>query len=166
MQDASPKANESKVKSFELNEFVAEGEFEDHYIYDYSFVTYTPNSFLMQHRSYAGTQFLLNKINEMETKILAADNLQFRIYPLPNENTNDDTKHVNEVFQEPMSSEADPDEWTRFSEPKSPPRILPNLNPGVEVESSNLRLLLERDNLELSAQLRKFGCDDSDLLVR
>jgi len=58
MPDAPLEANQSKVKSYELNEFVEEGEVEDHYMYDYSFVTYTPNSFLMQHRSYAGTQLL------------------------------------------------------------------------------------------------------------
>jgi len=168
MPDAPLEANQSKVKSYELNEFVEEGEVEDHYMYDYSFVTYTPNSFLMQHRSYAGTQFLFNNTNEIETKVLAADNLQFRIYPLANENANADrldAKHFNEVFQEPMSSEADPDEWTRISEPKSPPRTSPNLSPGVEVDTSNLRLLLERENLQLSAQLRKFGCDANELLA-
>ncbi|KAL7739986.1 hypothetical protein ACLKA6_007493 [Drosophila palustris] len=169
MQASSVKNYGSKAKNIGLDEFLAEGEVEDEYSYDYSFETYTANSFLIQHRSYAGTQFNFTNISEMETKVLAADNLQFRIYPIPNDqNYVDklDENQINDALQERMSSEADPDEWTRFSEPKSPPKILPHLSPGVEVEASNLRLSLERDNLELHAQLRKFGCDENEPVVR
>lgn len=169
MQDQSVKGYGSKIKNIGLDEFLAEGEVEDQHIYDYSFVTYTPNSFMMQHRSYAGTQFNFTNINEMETKVLAADNLQFRIYFISNAINNVgklSEKQIYDALQEPLSSEADPDEWTRFSEPKSPPRVLSDLSTGVEVEATNLHLSLEGDNLELRAQLRKFGCDENEPLVR
>ncbi|XP_034097535.1 uncharacterized protein LOC117563355 [Drosophila albomicans] len=168
--------DDPKQKTLGIDEFLEEGEVEDQYLYDYSFVTFNPESFAMLHKSYAGTQFSCLNFNltelQMETKVMAADSLQFRIYPMAN-TTNDiyDIKHpgsnrfsekyFNKVFQEPVSSEADPDEWTRASEPKSPPRDPKCMCAGVEVEASNFQLLVERDSLLLHTRLQRFGCNEN-----
>ncbi|XP_064542108.1 uncharacterized protein ms(2)34Fe [Drosophila montana] len=160
-------------------ELIQEIEIEDQYIYDYSFTTYEPDSFLIQHKSYAGTQFNFTHINQtdlkLETKVIAADNLQFRIYPLAkneimaeNGSSNGDESHEKRTSRDQFSSEADADEWSRltYKRTSETPALIPTLHYIVDIEASNLQLSVREDRIELHAQLRKFGCDENVLVVR
>ncbi|EDW57593.1 uncharacterized protein ms(2)34Fe [Drosophila virilis] len=160
-------------------EYIEEIQIEDQYIYDYSFTTLQPNSFLIQHNSYAGTHFNFTHINqtdlELETKVIAADNLQFRIYQLAkdetvvqNESSYGDESPERRTSGDPISSEADADEWTRLTNINTlrSPTIIPKLPLIVDIEASNLQLSIREDRIELNAKLRKFGCDENVLVVR
>lgn len=173
----------------EMGEFLAEGEVEDSGFYDYTFATYLPNSYTILHKSYAGLQFIFSHITkidlELETKIFAADNIQVYIHPLPVEeeaSTSDLLSEASEEFEEQVeidpekvSSEADPDEWTR------PPRVSrhsrgtnasgtrrsskKSMPSAVDIESPQFLLELRGSEMKLSAILRKFGCDENAFLV-
>lgn len=174
----------------DMGEYLAEGEVEDMSLYDYTFATYLPNSYTILHRSYAGLQFIFSHINKidlkLETKIFAADNIQVYIHPLPDEkvsSTPDLMSEASEEFEqqveidpEKVSSEADPDEWTRLpprlsrqsrgsnasATKKSSKKSMPS---AVDIESSQFLLELRGNEMKLSATLRKFGCDENALLV-
>ncbi|KAH8376931.1 hypothetical protein KR093_002284 [Drosophila rubida] len=171
VQDVSAH-HESKVKHMNIDEFLEEGEVEDQHLYDYTFITFNPDSHMMAHKFYASTQF--SNLNssltkwQMETTVIAADNLQFRIYPIDKANDINSHNHAhssmfnadffNVAFNEQGSSEADPDEWTHAAEPKSPTRDPNIMCTGVEVNVTNVHLSLAGDELHIRTHLLKFGC--------
>ncbi|KAH8273951.1 hypothetical protein KR044_004947 [Drosophila immigrans] len=171
------KSTEPKQKNFAIDEFLEEGEVEDQQFYDYSFVTFNIDTHMMLHKSYASTQFSSLNFNltelQMETKVMAVDNLQFRIYPMTNTNNpigdirqsgsnKLDENNFKKIFKDgSLSSEADPDEWTRTTDPKSPPRDPKFSCTGVEVDLSNIYMTIEGDNFLLRTQLQRFGCNEN-----
>lgn len=180
-----------------MDEFLVEGEAEDVEVYDYTFATYLPNTYTILHKSYAGLQFLFSHINKidlkLETKVFAADNIQFYIHPLleaKEPSTSDVSFEGSEEYEqqevevdlEPVSSEADPDEWTRlprlsrlsrssrryrasYISNASSTKHAPKKPSAVDIESNQFLLELRGNEVKLNATLRKFGCDESAVQV-
>lgn len=171
-------SEEKPVVKESIRNFVEEGEVEAELIYDYTFATYTPNSYTIMHKNYAGLNFLFTHINKMdlhlETKVFAADNINFWIRAMPIEldlpRTSDfpDAEESDEKIEfgpEPVSSEADPDEWTL---PKRLPSYTKNLPEpsAVDIEGPQFSLELHGNAVTLHANLRKFGCDETAFPIR
>ncbi|XP_043064737.1 uncharacterized protein LOC108090067 isoform X2 [Drosophila ficusphila] len=174
----SPNASNRKLSS--QSEVIIEEE-EGEVYFDRIFITFMPNSFMINHKIYAGIHFSFSHITEvdlnLETSIFTCDNMNVRVfkYAMPLEATQLDPP-------EPMSSEADPDEWTK---PKvKEPSLIPDsdvlsdeiptsgeeqksesldlvLHTCVEVECNNLRLILFDDRVTIQTRIRKFGCDEN-----
>lgn len=160
-----------------IGKFLEEGEFEAELLDDYNFATYLPNSYTIMHKNYAGLNFLFTHINKtqlhLETKVFAADNINFWIHSLPleidlpstgSQHSEGSNKKI-EFGPEPLSSEADPDEWTL---PKRMPLFAKYRKEplAVDIEGPQFSLELRGNELTLHANLRKFGCDESAFPVR
>lgn len=173
LENKVPQSEEKRVEKESIGKFIEEGEFEAELVYDYNFATYTPNSFTIMHKNYAGLNFLFSHINKtdlhLETKVFAADNINFWIRAMPIElDLPDSTDSLDAEgsdekirFQpEPLSSEADPDEWT-------PPKRIPSYTKNspepsaVDIEGPQFSLELRGNQLTLHANLRKFSCDET-----
>ncbi|EDV58580.1 uncharacterized protein Dere_GG23915 [Drosophila erecta] len=150
------------------------------------YITYVPNSYFFNHKVYAGIHFTFSHITNvdlnLDTSILTCDNLNVRVFKAP---LTPDGQYSEPV--ENLSSEADPDEWTKpevrtsikIQEPGQSEETPTNEDQSeegldievacVEVECSNMALVLFGDRVTIQTQLRKFGCDENakcDLQVR
>ncbi|XP_017117110.1 uncharacterized protein LOC108139018 isoform X2 [Drosophila elegans] len=160
------------------------------------YITYMPNSYSMNHKVYAGIQFTFSHITDvdlnLETSIFTCDNLKVRVF----KDLKLTEDQQSEPQLETPSSEADSDEWTKTRKPSEVPELETGNNTGnntpdeitpssgeeqspedseiidrtcVEVECSNLILILFEDRVTIQTHLRKFGCDENakcDLQVR
>ncbi|XP_030372497.1 uncharacterized protein LOC115622631 [Scaptodrosophila lebanonensis] len=178
----------AKEKGGGIDDYLV-SEFEEESItHDMSFITYTADSYLIQHKLYAGIYFNFTHINpvdlRLETEVFAADDLHIRITQVsPYEVITLDggmggqsllsvipsDAFLHQPVREPtLSSEADPDEWTQ---PKMSPvgrtrsAQAPQDRTIVEIDGHNLRMTINQADVLLKTQLRKFGCDENALIV-
>ncbi|KAH8410255.1 hypothetical protein KR009_010077 [Drosophila setifemur] len=179
-----------KPKAPSITNYMVEAEEgEQEVVFDMSFITYTPSSHGMHHQIYASIDFsFTHKTKEdldIETSIFTCDNLKLRVYksstrkePTPS-GSEDELKDWLNIPPEPVSSEADPDEWTKRRKPTV--SELPDDEDEeesekdstgqicVEVECNNMLLNISSDRATIQTQLRKFGCDENarcGLMVR
>ncbi|XP_039479830.1 uncharacterized protein LOC120444311 isoform X1 [Drosophila santomea] len=144
-----------------------------------SYITFFPNRYFITHKVYAGIHFTFSHITQvdlnLDTTIFTCDNLKVRVFRTP---LAADVQYFEPV--EVPSSKADPDEWTKAEvrpsskspgldqsseeTPTSEDQSAEDLNievACVEVECSNLALVLFGDRVTIQTHLRKFGCDEN-----
>ncbi|XP_022223347.2 uncharacterized protein LOC111074740 [Drosophila obscura] len=178
-----------------MSDYLVEEEGEEFFIHDMSFITFTPDSYFIQHHLYAGIHFTFTHITDVdlkiETELYMSDNLKVRLYKEgpPDEELNPpEAKRVSTLvdenaenqlsaFEARQSSEADADEWVKgrnlapisaegsLASPPRPPPP-PFETPMVDIEGINLSITVNEKQAVLTTRLRKFGCDENALIVR
>ncbi|KAH8238934.1 hypothetical protein KR038_008894 [Drosophila bunnanda] len=153
------------------SEYVVEEE-EGEIIHDMSYVTYMLSSVFIHHRVYPGIQFSLTYETgldlRIETTVFTCDNLNVRVYKDPSEMEFQQDGQNSDI----LSSEADPDEWTKPGVRKTSriPKVSEELSSSieeesavidptvVEIECTNLMLTILKNEATIQTQIQKPGC--------